>query len=378
MKTRLHHFINGDWKGDESSINPAKCQLVFAFGSSDQLLLPENLDPIRSAYPNADLVTASTAGEIIRDGVYDNSIVATAIELEQSTLKCVKTHISEHVSSFDAGLFLKEQLQSDDLSGIFIISDGLMVEGSELVRGFNHENTKNIPITGGLAGDGARFQNTYTSLNEAPGKGNIIAVGFYGDHMHIGHGSLGGWDEFGYERTITRSDKNVLFEVDEEKALDLYKRYLGSFAEQLPGSALMFPLSMRVPGADKYLIRTILATDDNESAMIFAGNMPQGSTVRMMRGDIQKLIRASATAAKDSVESLKNRKPQLTLMLSCVGRKIIMDKKVEEEVLAAEEILDGDCAVAGFYTYGGLSPFGVGTPCELHNQTMTITTFSES
>jgi hypothetical protein len=378
MKTRLHHFIDGNWRGDESSINPSKCQLVFAFGSSEQLLLPGNLDHLRNAYPNADLVTASTAGEIIHDGVYDNSIVATAIELEQSTLKSVKTHISEHVSSFEAGLFLKEQLQSDDLSGIFIISDGLMVEGSELVRGFNHENSKNIPITGGLAGDAARFQNTYTSLNEAPGKGNIIAVGFYGSNMHIGHGSLGGWDEFGYERKITRSDKNILFEVDEEKALDLYKRYLGSFAEQLPGSALMFPLSMRVPGADKYLIRTILATDDNESAMIFAGNMPQGSTVRMMRGDIQKLIRASATAAKDSVESLKNRKPQLTLMLSCVGRKIIMDKKVDEEVLAAEEMLDGDCAVAGFYTYGGLSPFGVGTPCELHNQTMTITTFSES
>lgn len=378
MKTRLHHFIDGNWRGDESSINPSKCQLVFAFGSSEQLLLPGNLDHLRNAYPNADLVTASTAGEIIHDGVYDNSIVATAIELEQSTLKSVKTHINEHVSSFEAGLFLKEQLQSDDLSGIFIISDGLMVEGSELVRGFNHENSKNIPITGGLAGDAARFQNTYTSLNEAPGKGNIIAVGFYGSNMHIGHGSLGGWDEFGYERKITRSDKNILFEVDEEKALDLYKRYLGSFAEQLPGSALMFPLSMRVPGADKYLIRTILATDDNESAMIFAGNMPQGSTVRMMRGDIQKLIRASATAAKDSVESLKNRKPQLTLMLSCVGRKIIMDKKVDEEVLAAEEMLDGDCAVAGFYTYGGLSPFGIGTPCELHNQTMTITTFSES
>ena len=378
MKTRLHHFIDGNWRGDESSINPSKCQLVFAFGSSEQLLLPGNLDHLRNAYPNADLVTASTAGEIIHDGVYDNSIVATAIELEQSTLKSVKTHINEHVSSFEAGLFLKEQLQSDDLSGIFIISDGLMVEGSELVRGFNHENSKNIPITGGLAGDAARFQNTYTSLNEAPGKGNIIAVGFYGANMHIGHGSLGGWDEFGYERKITRSDKNILFEVDEEKALDLYKRYLGSFAEQVPGSALMFPLSMRVPGADKYLIRTILATDDNESAMIFAGNMPQGSTVRMMRGDIQKLIRASATAAKDSVESLKNRKPQLTLMLSCVGRKIIMDKKVDEEVLAAEEMLDGDCAVAGFYTYGGLSPFGVGTPCELHNQTMTITTFSES
>jgi hypothetical protein len=378
MKTCLHHFINGKWNDSTSSIDSGKCQLVFVFGSSEQLLISENLDYIRSLYPNADMVSASTAGEIINDGVYDGSIVATAIELEQSALKCVKTHISKHANSYDAGLFLKEQLLADDLSGIFIISDGLMVEGSELVRGFSQDNTKNIPITGGLAGDAARFQNTYTGLNEKPSQGNIIAVGFYGENIHIGHGSLGGWDEFGYEREITRSDKNVLFEVDQEKALDLYKRYLGSFAEQLPGSALMFPLSMRVPGADKYLIRTILATDENANSMIFAGNMPQGSTVRLMRGDIQKLIRASATAAKDSVESLKNHKPQLTLLLSCVGRKIIMDNKVDEEVLAAEEMLDGDCAVAGFYTYGGLSPFGVGTPCELHNQTMTITTFSES
>jgi len=378
VKTRLHHFINGAWKDAESTIDSAKCQLVFVFGSSEQLLQSANLDYIKNEYPNADIVSASTAGEIINDGVFDNSIVATAIQMEHSSLKCVKTQITKHVNSYEAGLFLKEQLKAEDLSGIFIISDGLMVEGSELVRGFNEDNIKKIPITGGLAGDAARFQNTYTGLNETPEQGNIIAVGFYGANIHIGHGSLGGWDEFGYERQITRSDKNVLFEVDEEKALDLYKRYLGSFAEQLPGSALMFPLSMRVPGADKYLIRTILATDENAHSMIFAGNMPQGSTVRMMRGDIQKLIKASATAAKDSVDSLNNHKPQLTLMLSCVGRKIIMDKKVDEEVLAAEEMLDGDCAVAGFYTYGGLSPFGVGTPCELHNQTMTITTFSES
>jgi hypothetical protein len=215
-------------------------------------------------------------------------------------------------------------------------------------------------------------------LNEVPGQGNIIAVGFYGENIHIGHGSLGGWDEFGYERQITKSAKNVLFDVDAEKALDLYKRYLGTFAEELPGSALMFPMSMRVPGADKYLIRTILGVDEGEKSMVFAGNMPEGSTVRLMRGDIQKLIGASAIAAKDSLESLKNHKPQLTLLLSCVGRKIIMDTKVVEEVLAAEEILDKDCTIAGFYTYGGLSPFGVGTPCELHNQTMTITTFSES
>lgn len=378
MKTKLHHLVEGQWKASEATIDAEKCQLVLVFGSPELLAIPEHFDYLRNIYPNADIVSSSTAGEIMQDGVYDDSIVATAIQLENSTLKSVKTNISEHEDSYAAGVSMKASLDSEDLSGIFIISDGLMVDGAALVRGFSQNNEKNIPITGGLAGDAARFQKTFTGLNEVAGQGNIIAVGFYGDNIHIGHGSLGGWDEFGYERQITKSEKNVLFEVDEEKALDLYKRYLGSFAEELPGSALMFPMSMRVPGADKYLIRTILATDDSANSMVFAGNMPEGSAVRLMRGDIQKLIRASATASQDSVDSLKDHKPQLTLLLSCVGRKIIMNTKVEEEVLAAEEALGSDCTVAGFYTYGGLSPFGVGTACELHNQTMTVTTFSES
>ena len=378
MKTKLHHLTEGQWKTSDAIIDAEKCQLVLVFGSSELIVDPNNFEYLKNIYPNADIVSASTAGEIIQESVCDNSIVATAIQLENSELKCVKTNIGEHEDSYAAGVSLKNRLDNDQLSGIFIISDGLMVDGSALVRGMSYNNEKKIPITGGLAGDAARFQKTYTGMNEVPGHGNIIAIGFYGENIHIGHGSLGGWDEFGYERQITRSDKNVLFEMDKENALDLYKRYLGTFAEELPGSALMFPLSMKAPGADKYLIRTILATDDTEKSMVFAGNMPQGSTVRLMRGDIEKLIRASATAAKDSVDSLKNHKPQLTLLLSCVGRKIIMDTKVEEEVLAAEELLGKDCTVSGFYTYGGLSPFGVGSPCELHNQTMTITTFSES
>jgi len=378
MKTALHHLVQGQWKGNGAAIDAEKCQLVLAFGSPELLTDVQHFEHLRKLYPNADIISSSTAGEIIQDAVHDDSIVAIAMQLENSTLKTVKTNISEHADSYAAGVALKNLLDDEALSGIFIISDGLMVDGSALVRGFSYNNEKKIPITGGLAGDAARFQKTYTGLNEVASQGNIIAVGFYGDNIHIGHGSLGGWDEFGYERQITRSDKNVLFEVDEEKALDLYKRYLGTFAEQLPGSALMFPLSMKVPGAEKYLIRTILATDDNANSMVFAGNMPEGSTVRLMRGDIQKLISASGTAAKDSVDSLFDHKPQLTLLLSCVGRKIIMDTKVEEEVLAAQEELGEGCTVAGFYTYGGLSPFGVGTACELHNQTMTVTTFSES
>lgn len=377
MKTKQHHFLNGQWKDFSSDLANEKCQLVLAFGSPECIVKNEEVFVrLKETYPNAHIVLSSTAGEIIDGSVFDDSVVATAIQFEKTKIKAVKTSIHEHQDGYQAGLFLKNQLAAEDLSGIFIIADGTLIDGADLARGFKHNNERNIPITGGLAGDAARFEKTFTGLDEAPAQGNIIAVGFYGKDILIGHGSLGGWDEFGIERVITRSEKNVLQELDNENALDLYKKYLGSYADELPGSALMFPLSMKVEGSDRYLIRTVLGVDNDEKKMIFAGNMPAGSTSRLMTGNFNKLINASAIAAKDALAVMEERKPDLTLLVSCVGRKIILHSRVVEEVEAAEEVLNGG-TVSGFYSYGGISPFGTGTPCELHNQTMTITTFAE-
>ncbi len=377
MKTKQHHFLNNQWQDFTSDLDNEKCQLVLAFGSPECIVKNEDVfEHLKKTYPNAHIVLSSTAGEIIDGSVYDDSVVATAIQLEKTKIKAVKTSIHEHQDGYQAGLFLKNQLAAEDLSGIFIIADGTLIDGADLARGFKHNNERNIPITGGLAGDAARFEKTFTGLDEAPAQGNIIAVGFYGKDILIGHGSLGGWDEFGIERVITRSEKNILQELDNENALDLYKKYLGSYADELPGSALMFPLSMKVEGSDRYLIRTVLGVDNDEKKMIFAGNMPAGSTSRLMTGNFNKLINASAIAAKDALSGMEERKPDLTLLVSCVGRKIILHSRVVEEVEAAEEILNGG-TVSGFYSYGGISPFGTGTPCELHNQTMTITTFAE-
>ncbi len=378
MKTKQHHFLNNQWENFASDLNNEKSQLVLVFGSPECIVKNEEvLEHLKKTYPNADIVLSSTAGEIINSTVYDDSVVATAIEFEKTTVKSVKTNINEHQDGYQAGAYLKKQLDGTDLSGIFIIADGTLIDGADLARGFNENNPTNIPITGGLAGDAARFQKTFTGLNESPSQGNIIAVGFYGKDILIGHGSLGGWDEFGIERLITSSDKNVLAELDNENALDLYKKYLGTYADELPGSALLFPLSMKVPGSDRYLIRTVLGVNDEEKKMIFAGSMPEGSKSRLMTGNFAKLINASAIAAKDSLEGMKNHKPDLTLLVSCVGRKLLLHSRIVEEVEAAEDvILDG--TVSGFYSYGGISPFGACSPCQLHNQTMTITTFAEA
>ncbi|HEX8024133.1 FIST signal transduction protein, partial [Mucilaginibacter sp.] len=252
MRIRQHHFVNNGWVNyfTDPEFSAEKCQLVLAFGAPQLITDPAIYNYLKADYPNANIVFASTSGEIIGSDVYDDSIVVTAIELERSTIACTSTHVNKQANSAETGTFLMAQLDKKGLNCVFIISDGTFINGSELVDGFNRDNPGKVPVTGGLAGDAARFNSTFTSLNNVPAQGNVIAIGFYGDNLQISHGSSGGWEEFGPQRTITRSDKNVLFEIDGKSALDLYKEYLGEYAKELPGSALLFPLSLSIEGSD--------------------------------------------------------------------------------------------------------------------------------
>jgi hypothetical protein len=230
-----------------------------------------------------------------------------------------------------------------------------------------------------MAGDADRFEKTQVGLNELPAEGNVVAIGFYGNQIKIGHSSFGGWDEFGRERVITKSTKNVLYEIDGRSALDLYKEYLGPYVNELPGSALLFPLSMRMEGSDQSLVRTILAISEEDKSMTFAGNLPEGAKVRLMKANFDRIINGSSVAATQSLSSAPSKNsPELAILISCVGRKLILQERTYEEVIAAKNIFGPDTVITGYYSYGEISPFNTESNCELHNQTMTITTFSEA
>ena len=379
MKTQQLHFVNNQWTVVSSSdgFNPQNGQLVLAFGSGELITNKDILAHLKKTYPTANIIGASTSGEIMNDTVFDDSVAVTAIEFEKTKVKCAETNVSKHANSFETGKNLMLQLDAPDLVSVFVISDGTKINGSELVSGFNENNAKQVPVTGGLAGDAANFSKTFVGLNETPSQGNVIAVGFYGDKLKIGHGSFGGWDEFGRERVITKSNQNVLYEIDDRSALDLYKEYLGPYAEELPGSALLFPLSIKIDGSDKNLVRTILSINEADKSMTFAGNLPVGSKVRLMKANFEKLIDGSSIAAKFSLSYHQDQAPQLAILISCVGRKLILRERSYEEVQAAKSIMGADTSITGFYSYGEISPFNPSPTCELHNQTMTITTFTE-
>lgn len=380
MKIQQWLYTAREWKNLNAAahFDPQLAQLVLAFGESSLVTDADQFRFIQERFPAACIVLASTAGEIINADVLDESIVVTAIQFEKTYIRGSTSNINQHNNSFEAGKYLMNTLMSEDLQAAFVISDGKHINGSDLVEGLNSINKANVPVTGGLAGDGARFKKTYVGMNQLPAEGMIAAIGFYGKGLKVGHGSFGGWDEFGPERTITRSEKNILYEIDHKNALDLYKEYLGPYRDELPGSALLFPLSLKEKGSHEPLVRTILSIDEDEKSMLFAGNMPQGSTVRLMKANFDKLIDGSAMAAKNSFTTLVDCDPQLAILISCVGRKLILQCRADEEVEAAREIFGPATPVTGFYSYGEISPFNPDTRCGLHNQTMTITTFSET
>lgn len=360
----------------QDEFQASHCQLVFAFGDASLICQESMLTDLRARFPVADIIFSSTSGEIMGSRSHLHSVAVTAIEFDRSRICCVQTSIDDPKQSLETGRQLMDLLPAEDLSAVFIISDGTRVNGSDLVAGINERNQKQVPVTGGLAGDGSRFLETRTGLNQVPEEGRVIAVGFYGKALRVGHGSRGGWDEFGPCRRITRSDKNILYEIDGRNALDLYKEYLGPFREELPASSLLFPLLIRQPGSGEGLVRTILSLDEAGKTMTFAGNMPENSGVRLMKANFDHLIRASLEAAVQAQDQL-TRQTELAIMVSCIGRRIVLQHRTCEEVEAAAGVFGAGTAITGFYSYGELAPIEASTACRLHNQTMTITTFSE-
>lgn len=335
----------------------------------------EVLYHINRHFKGAIVIGCSTAGEIADITVKDNSISLTAVQFEKTELKKVAKKIEDMNCSFAAGQHIANNLKGEGLKHVIIFSDGLNVNGAELVSGLKSE-IPHISITGGLAADGANFSNTFVINGSEITNKTIVGIGLYGDSLKVGFGSKGGWDSFGIERVVTKSEKNVLYELDGIPALKLYKSFLGEEAKNLPGSGLLFPLSMRANKSDEPVVRTILSVNEDEQSLTFAGNIPQGSYVRLMKANVDRLINGAQDSA-ETANRFSNEDAQLAILISCVGRRLVLKQLVEEEVEVVRDAIGNKSFITGFYSYGEIAPFGEFSPCELHNQTMTITTLTE-
>jgi hypothetical protein len=368
------------WRGRNGDGGSAN--LVLFFGARQALACGSRYREMRSMFPQAHILGCSTGGQIVNDDVTDDEVAVAALRFDATRLRLACEAAPAPERSRSCGEAIGRALAAEDLAGIFVLSDGLNINGSELVAGMTSAVDARVPVTGGLAGDGAKFQETLVGADCEPRKQTVAAVGFYGPSIRIGHGSAGGWDEFGPRRRITRSRGNVLFELDGEPALDLYERYLGEDdVKGLPGTALLFPLRIRNPGRpDHDIVRTILAVDHQARSMTFAGDVPEGWVAQLMRGNFDRLAAGAAKAARQSAAGNPEKRSgdQIAVLVSCIGRRLLMGQHTIDEVEAASAELGADVSRLGFYSYGEIAPHGASGVCELHNQTMTVTTISEA
>lgn len=361
-------------RGDNAPIAP---QLLLLFGARAALQDSDALATLRVRFPEARLVGCSTAGEICGTDVTDDTIVAAVVQFEHTQVRVAQLPLPSMDASSRVGEELAATLSADDLVHVLVISEGLQVNGSELLAGLRRRLPAHVLVTGGLAADGAHFENTCVCIDDGCVGHAVAAIGLYGNRLAVGHGSLGGWDAFGPERVITRSSGNVLYELDDAPALELYKSYLGKHASDLPSSGLLFPLSVRASRGANGVVRTILGVNEAEGSLTFAGDVPQGSLAQLMKANVDRLVDGAQGAASASLDAMGSTPPDLAILISCVGRKLVLKQRVEEEVESVRDVLGEDAVLVGFYSYGEIAPFSGSTACELHNQTMTITTLRE-
>lgn len=355
-------------------------QLVLVFGAVERMTENGLVESLKSAFPEAELAGCTTAGEIGAGGVSDGALVVVALRFSGSRVQLAATDLADMEDSRAAGQRLGLALAAPGLRHVLVLGQGVQINGSALIEGISEPLGTGVLLSGGLAGDGGAFERTWTLSNQGLSQRQIVAIGFSGEELRVGNGSFHGWRPFGPVRKVTRSAGNVLFELDGQPALDIYKRYLGEYAKGLPASGLLFPFEML--GEDRGalgLIRTILGVDESAGSLVLAGNIVEDGYLRLMHASTDSLVDGAMAAAEAAHDAAPGADPgeSLVLLVSCVGRKLVMGARADEEVEAVQTVFGPKASIAGFYSNGEISPMRDLLTCHLHNQTMTVTHIAE-
>lgn len=371
---QFHLDPDGAWRNTSGAAPPPGNQLALVFWSDmPDDVVTRRAQALATMLPNALIMGCSTSGVIHDRTVLDATMCATLITFEQTRLDLVRARAADFADSRAWGAGLAAKLDPENLAHVLVLAPGLGGNGSRLAKGLAEGLPPGVTASGGLAGDGERFERTLLLVGDRIVENEAVCVGLHGQALHVEQSKGGGWEPFGMERSITASNGNRLMTIDGESALGLYERYLGKYAQSLPASGHLFPLAVREPGDSEWITRTILGVDRNSQTLFFGGDVPEGSTVRFMRGTIANLVNG---VTKASARLHPRPATSVAILISCVGRRMLLKQFVEEEIDTVADALGSHAVLTGFYSYGELAPSGT-VPCGLHNQTMTITVLEE-
>ncbi|PRY15087.1 FIST signal transduction protein [Kineococcus rhizosphaerae] len=347
------------------------------------------VDDVRAAYPTSSVLGCSTAGLVLGEGLLDEEVLVAVLVFERTRLVLEHTPLTAATSE-EAGARLGERLlrhgrpdpsaDGGDLAAVLVLSQGRDVVGNAVAAGLSRGTGGTVPVFGGMSAGlpvpGGALPQCWVLVEGRPQTGALTAVGLYGDRVGLGVGTGSGWADLGPQRRVTRSEGATLHELDGRPALALYERYLGDEARGLPVAGLRFPLAIRRPGEpDTPVVRSVLGVDHAADTILLTGDVPQGCTAQLLHQDSEALADAAEVAARDAVAAA-SAPVGLALVVTCLGRRLALGSRTEDELESVVAGLPAGTPVVGFYTYGELAPTAARS-CDLHNKTLTVAVLGE-
>jgi hypothetical protein len=369
VRVETIRYVWGAWSAPFPALDSERT-LVLVFGAAELGEREELFSRLAAEYPHSHLIGCSTAGEIDQEQIRDESLTVAVVQFERTRIRRARALLERAKDSYTAGGELAAQLRHDELRAVFVLSCGTDVNGSELVRGLNAKLPSRVVVTGGLAGDGERFGQTWVMANGRTSPGAVVAIGLYGDALRVSCGSQGGHDAAGFESVVTAAVGNIVYELDGRPALERYREMIGARAVELPGCALQFPLA-----DGNGVVRTVLGIDERTQSLMLAGEMQMGARVQLMLASSDRLIFGAHVAGGAALG--EHHGPTLALAVSGIGRRLVLGERAKEEVAATLQRLPRGTQQIGFYAYGELAPAERTARADLHNQTMSLTVLSE-
>lgn len=377
MKISKSIYHNHKWTVPFDSNMDSAQTLVLVFADNN-IESHEPFNTIKQSFPTSTIVGCSSAGCITPLGVLDMSLVVTIVQFDSTELKKISLPV-DYKKSFETGQnLISELIKKDHLKSVLLFGEGVDISGSELAKGINSVLNKNnlaIPISGGLAGNTKTLSDTYIISGAEKLSKSVVAIGLYGDAIQVITNTGGGWDAFGPKRKVTKAKDSTVFELDNEPALEIYKKYLKNEANDLPYSGLFFPLSIKQLGSEN-VVRSLVSMDEKEKSLTFLGGVEQGSIVQVMYSNLLMLINGAKKAYTDCIYQHNHDQESLVIAISCVGRRMVMGQKTEDEIEAIKDLMPSKASLAGYYSNGEFAPTQ-NSNCELHNQTMTLAILQE-
>lgn len=355
-------------------VEPPHPDLVVVFGSAEPAVLRGAAAALRGGFPEAQIVGCTTSGELLGGRILDGSIVAAAIQLSTAHVHAHSAKIGSRRDSYAAGRRLGEAIVAPALKGVLVLAEGIDCDGSQLLAGLCDAVGDQVPVFGGLAGDGIDFVVTRVAANGPFESGQAVAVGFYGKGFRIAQGLGVGWQPEQTIGPITNSAGSILYEIDQRPALDVLRRAAGLGRKITHADLLAAPLWIADPAWEASgIIRTIVGIDEDRGSLIMAGDLPRNGACSLMRTSVEALASSAAEAAGKAFEQVPS-SSGLAFLVSCVGRRQVLGPAASAEAQAVSQVLR-DMLQVGFYSYGEIGPAGASP--RMHNQTICVTILSE-